>query len=269
MNKSKRIMGELDYGADFDMKLIYGDGYTEDYDLALGEEWGNPGMLVSFENTGRGYTIPAKNADKLREFVYGVPVSSSTDEREPAEASVKVSGPVTISRNELYPLTNKVVFLNLQLLEGQYSEEWATPGPLGGRSWRGHFQLVVTDELGKTLNAFSLSGHFTDELSFNDFFQIRFDDYNGDGSLDFTIGQYGSSNGNFYRLFTIRKDYDIEELSIKPGPELFISSPDRYSVNLEKANEHGFRIRYYDNAVGKQAEDVYRWDGAVFQKVNK
>jgi hypothetical protein len=269
MNKSERIMGELDYDANIDMKLVYGDGYTEDYHLGLGEEFGHSGLLVSVKNTGRGYSIPAKYADKLRELIFGLPGSSGTDNVEEAEAAVTISGAVTISRNELYPVTNTINFLSLQLLEGQYSEDWSTMGPLTGRNWSGNFQLTVTDEQGRTLSTFPLSGHFVEELGFSNFFEIRFDNYNGDGDPDFTIGQYGSSNGNFYKLFTLRQDYVIEDLSIKPGPELFISSPDRYSAKLDKVDEITFKTSNYDNAAGKTVEEKYRWDGEAFRKVTK
>ncbi|GGF71700.1 hypothetical protein GCM10010912_16070 [Paenibacillus albidus] len=72
MNKGTRINGDLDYAADYDMLLIYGDGYTQEYDLALGQERGNEGLLVAaFDSTSKGYSIPAKNADKLRGILYG------------------------------------------------------------------------------------------------------------------------------------------------------------------------------------------------------
>ncbi|WHH58574.1 hypothetical protein [Petroclostridium sp. X23] len=40
-------------------------------------------------------------------------------------------------------------------------------------------------------------------MIFNRTFLLQFEDYNSDGFPDFVIGQYGSSNGNLYRLLTI------------------------------------------------------------------
>lgn len=70
MNSSKRIAGELDYDADFRMKLVYDDGYTEDYILGLGREEGNSGLLLSAERSGTEYTVSASNADNLRKLIF-------------------------------------------------------------------------------------------------------------------------------------------------------------------------------------------------------
>lgn len=86
------------------------------------------------------------------------------------ETSVEVTGPVTLSHNELSPVTGRAGFLNLQLLEGTYSEDWTTPSPLAGRNWSGRFRLVVTDEHGKTLSSYPLNDQFAQ--TFNDFFSF-------------------------------------------------------------------------------------------------
>ncbi len=267
MNGSKRVQNDLYHGAEFKMKLTFGDGYTEDYILNLGEAIGKQGLLVPAENSAKGYTVSAKDADKLRKLVYGEADSAADAVTEAAQASVTVSGPVTVSRNDLFPVTGKHEFLDLQLLQGQYSEDWTASSAAGGRSWSGIFRLVVTDEQGQALSTFALSQHFSEELSFGEFFPIQFGDYNGDGNPDFAIGQYGSSNGSFVRLFTLNPDYSIQELNIQGDQELFISSPDRYSMKFDEA-EGGFKASHYDNAMGRQVEVFYRWDGTAFQQVN-
>ncbi|MGN7765049.1 hypothetical protein [Paenibacillus sp. 22594] len=105
MNGSKRISGELDYGVEFRMKLTYGDGYTENYILNLGEDSGNLGLLVSEENSGKGYSVSVKNADKLRKLVYAKGSSAIDTGSEAAEASVAVNRPVTILQSDLFPVT--------------------------------------------------------------------------------------------------------------------------------------------------------------------
>lgn len=269
MNKSGKLSGELDWAPEFDMKLVYGDGYSEDYYIAIGDELGYKGVFTTAENSGQGYSIPVKNSDQLRKLIFGTADKGDIEQTEPVEPSVTATGPVTISHNDLYPVTTRAQFLNLQLLDGTYSEDWATPGPLVGRNWSGRFGLFVTDEQGNTLRSFPLSDRFAAPLIFNDFFQIQFEDYNGDGDPDFTIGQYGSSNGYFYKLFTLRKNNVIEELGIKPGSDLFISTPEGYSIKLDKVDDHSFKKSYYDNKAGKQLEDIFQWDGSVFQQIDK
>jgi len=269
MNKSKRLMGKIDYSPDFEMVLNYDDGYTEKYFLALGSKAGHPGLLVASDKRGYAYNIPVKNADRLRAFIFGAAGASGNAGAGKDKSSLTASGTVTLSHNELFPVTGRREFLDLRLVKGEYSEDWITPGPLAGSSWSGIFQLVVSDEQGKALSTFPLSGHFTEELLFNDFFQIQFDDYNGDGHPDFTIGQYGTSNGSFYKLFTLGSNNVIEELKFEPVQDLFISSPERYSLKLDKVDNLSFKKNYYNNASGKQVEEVYRWDGKVFRKLDK
>lgn len=172
MNKSEKLSGELDWAPDFDMELVYGDGYSEDYYIAIGNELGYKGLFTTAENGGQGYSIPVKNADQIRQLIYGTADQANIEQTESLESSVKVTGPVTISHNDLYPLTNRTGFLNLQLLDGTYSEDWTIPGPLMGRNWSGRFGLVLIDNQGRTLNSFPLSEHFEDPIIFNDFFKF-------------------------------------------------------------------------------------------------
>ncbi|WNS45855.1 hypothetical protein [Paenibacillus sp. MMS20-IR301] len=266
MNTSKRIPGVLDFDADFSMELLYGDGYKEEYILGLGQTEGNKGLLLSAEDTEKGYSISAENADKLRRLIFSRG-NAAAARSEADGAAVETQGPVTLSRNDLFPVTGNKEFLNLQLLQGSYHENWSTASPLAGRSWSGQFRLALTNEAGEALGTFALSRHFPEELSFGDLFQIQFADYNGDGNPDFTIGQYGSGNGSLYKLFTLKANHTIEELPVEGADSgLFISSPDRYSVKLERI-DGGFRASHYDNSVGKQIETAYRWNGTAFQRV--
>lgn len=185
------------------------------------------------------------------------------------EPAVTVQGTVTLSRNELYPFAGQSGSLNLVLVRGTYQENW-DPGPLMGPDWSGQFELQWRDERGTLLASLDLSRYYAgDDMHFSGTFPIAFDDYNGDGNPDFTIGQYGSGNGNFYRLFTLTADRRIEPLAIKGGDERYISAGDsRYSTALQKAGDRGFKLRYYDNSVGKYIEEQFEWDGDLFVKVS-
>lgn len=206
-------------------------------------------------------------------FIFALGCNNNTDPVSRQEQldstnsdTITVKGPMTISSNHLYPYTQKDELLNLQLSRGSYHEDWS-PSPLTGRNWSGDFELVISDEYGNMKEAFPLNEHFKEPLVFNDFFEIQFDDYNGDGDIDFTIGQYGTSNGNFYKLFTI-KDEHIQLLQVKGYPELFItSSTGRYSTKLDKVNDNSFTKTMYDNSIGKDIEDTFIWSGNEFRLV--
>ncbi len=132
-----------------------------------------------------------------------------------------------------------------------------------GRNWRGKFQIQLSNENGEVKSAVDINDYFNDELVFNSFFDIDFDDYNGDGNIDFTIGQYASSNGSIFKLFTLDKSGQIEELPIKGQREIFGSGTGRYSTKLAK-NKLGFSSTYYDNSIGKEVIQFFAWNGTEF-----
>jgi hypothetical protein len=180
----------------------------------------------------------------------------------PTSNTIGVTGPLTLSRNDLFQLTKKHEYLSVVLISGKYFEDWS-PGPLMGRNWEGEFQIQLSNENGEVKSAVDLNAYFNDDVVFNSFFDIDFDDYNGDGNIDFTIGQYASSNGGIFKLFTLDKTGRIEELPIRGHPEIFMSGTGRYSTKLTK-NKLCFSSTYYDNSIGKDVKKSFVWNGKEF-----
>lgn len=176
--------------------------------------------------------------------------------------TIQITGPFTLSRNDLFKYTNKHEYLSVVLISGKYFEDW-TPGPFMGRNWVGEFQIQLSNESGEVTSAFELNGFGDSEIVFNSFFNIEFDDYNGDGNIDFTIGQYASSNVDVFKLFTLDQTGRIKELPIKGHPELFVSGTGRYSTKLTKT-ELGFSCSHYDNSIGKDVKQTFVWNGKEF-----
>lgn len=85
--------------------------------------------------------------------------------------------------------------------------------------------------------------------------------------MDFTVGQYGTSNGNVNKIFTLTSEDEIQELKIDGRQELFISGGQRTSILLDTIDRHSFKVEYYDNAAGKQVEEIYTWGGTQFVQV--
>lgn len=186
---------------------------------------------------------------------------------ENSNAAITVENRMTIARSNLFPMIGTHEYLSLCLIKGNYSEDWS-PGPYAGKNWSGDFRLILSDENGEEISHIDLNNYFGDEeLIFNDFFEFEFDDYNGDGTVDFTIGQYGTSNGNFYRMFMLTQDKKIQEVNIAENNELFVSGGNRYSIKLDKINKQSFKVSYYNNAVGEYQEVSYTWDGNKFIEV--
>lgn len=197
------------------------------------------------------------------EYSGSIPIDKSIVELStpiPTSNTIQVTGPFTLSRNNLFQFTNRHEYLSVVLISGTYSEDWS-PGPFMGRNWVGEFQIQLSNENGEVTSAIDLNG-FSDVV-FNSFFNIEFDDYNEDGNIDFTIGQYASSNGNVFKLFTLDESGRIEELTIKGYPEVFMSGTERYSTKLAKIKS-GFSSTYYDNSIGKEVKQTFVWNGNEF-----
>lgn len=195
-------------------------------------------------------------------------ISCSSKEHEPpagAWESITIQSPMTVSSNDLHPVTGKDQRLRIKLVKGRYYEDWY-PGPLTGPVWEGEYVAELADEYGNTIAETDLGRFFGEPLAFNSHFRLEFDDYNGDGDADFTIGQYASSNGRHFRIFTLRESGEVEELPLIDHAPLFISDyTDVHSTRLEKIEPHGFKIVHYDMSAGKHVESVFRWNGEAFE----
>ncbi|HHW66210.1 MAG TPA: hypothetical protein GXX16_00680 [Epulopiscium sp.] len=149
--------------------------------------------------------------------------------------------------------------LILKMTDGRYYEE-KEPGPYMGPNWEGKFYIQLIDQKGKILSELDLNKAFNEQkLIFQSVFNIEFDDYNNDGSMDFAIGQYVSGNSNAYKLFTITSDGKIEELPIKDQAEILSSGGNKYSKEFEKIDEVSFKNQCYDNTKGEMVETCYTW----------
>lgn len=192
--------------------------------------------------------------------------NSSTENKE-IYSDIEIQSPMTLSNNDLYPVIGEQKYLRLRMVKGKYYEDWF-PGAYMGTIWEGHFVLELSDQSGNVISKMDLDRVYNEHLIFNSSFQIQFDDYNDDGDIDFTIGQHASSNGKVYKLFTLRKDGSIEELTVKGYSSLFVSNTTGfYSTKLTKVDNVSFKIEYYDNSKGENIEEVFRWDGEAFVRV--
>lgn len=193
--------------------------------------------------------------------------SNSSVENKENYPHIIIQSPMTLSSNDLFHINGEHQYLRLKMVEGKYYEDW-TPGAYMGTIWEGCFIIELADESGNVISQTDLNKIYKDPLIFNSSFQIEFDDYNNDGDFDFTIGQYASSNGRNYKLFTLRKNGEIGELAIKGYSSLLISNTTGYySTKLTKVDNVTFKTEYYNNSEGKSCEDVFKWDGKEFIKV--
>ena len=86
-------------------------------------------------------------------------------------------------------------------------------------------------------------------------FTLCFDDYNGDGDPDWTVGQWLSSNAKCYSLFPLDGAGEIRPISDAFG---IVSDSGGYSTAFSACAD-GFQTEVYDNAAGTWSQVTYVW----------
>ena len=145
-----------------------------------------------------------------------------------------------------------------------------------GEKWEGYFSIQVKRD-NKVLSRQSLNQlMFPHEkkpgpLSFwTPEFSLVFNDYNMDGQTDFNIGQYGSCNGNYYKIFTVKPDGVIVPVPIRDADGFFISRAKKQnSTDLIRVRNGLLNHKYYDNIAGKYFTIHYKWVDGQFIPVKK
>ncbi|QGQ99061.1 hypothetical protein EHS13_31380 [Paenibacillus psychroresistens] len=137
------------------------------------------------------------------------------------------------------------------------------PGAFQGTFLFGSFEVVATDPAGKELAKLGLNDVFDGgEMNFRKElpFEIQFDDYNEDGESDFTVGQWGGSNGNFYSMLTISSSgFEVLEENI-------YSADHRPSIRYRKIAGKAFLNKYYDQIIGADMDVIHRWKDGAFHR---
>jgi hypothetical protein len=172
--------------------------------------------------------------------------------------------PTVISSSCFYPLqATEIQTLSIVMTEGEFSEQ-LDAGPYSGWNYVGNFVIEGKDADGNLVSSLDLNEVFGGgNLVFGPMVELAFEDYNQDGNLDFTIGQWGTSNGFIYRLFSVNQESEIVALPIEDDLSIFSACFD-YSTFFEKAGDTVFLVPFYDNTVGKNQIAYYRWDGMSY-----
>ena len=147
------------------------------------------------------------------------------------------------------------------------AEPWCGAGDM----WRGRFELRVRRG-GRVLDRRAFGPLFWppdgqgEEITFWAPLRIVLADYNGDGRPDFNLGQYGSCNGNLYRLYTLGPAGRLAELPLAGGGAVLVSGAGRSNSTRAIAARGGvISASHYDNLLGRVVTRRWRWDGKRFQ----
>jgi hypothetical protein len=191
-------------------------------------------------------------------FMLTLAACSKQEQKNINAADIKIESPIVFSHNSVKIADKSTVFVNIEMISGQYAYD-EFPGNNQGSNWSGQYQIrVYKDETDFKnpicLAPVSIAG--SQPMDFKSEFALAFDDYNNDNNPDFTLGQYVSSNGYEYALFTINQAGEAEKLDT--DGLMYISEHD-YSVKLEKLSSTSFAISSYDNGTGETVKTIYQW----------
>ncbi|WP_442601824.1 hypothetical protein [Paenibacillus sp. KN14-4R] len=64
-----KMLGELNYGAEYNMTITYSNNTIKNFHLSLGSDRSMKGLLVDQTNTSQGYEISMKYANQLRDLL--------------------------------------------------------------------------------------------------------------------------------------------------------------------------------------------------------
>lgn len=180
------------------------------------------------------------------------------------DESIQIKSPIVVSHNSVMLKDGSYVYVNIEMTKGSYS--FATlGGSVYGSNWEGEYQIRVYREENEYDNpSFKTPLCIANEssLNFNSLFYLEFDDYNNDGNPDFTIGQWGSSNGNNFEIFSI----DNEGTVINLNTEVFVSDHS-FSILLEKLSPTSFTFSYYNIIEAEWKQSIYEWKEDSFIKI--
>ena len=131
----------------------------------------------------------------------------------------------------------------------------------------GRFDAVMT-LAGRPPTRTNLNDLFGGEsLSFGaTFWQIVAADYNGDGRLDFNLGQYASCNGWSYSVLSVMDDGSVIKRALRPARDIRVTDFANSTRKLAPVSGGGFRATWYDNSRGN-VRTLYCWNSSAAQFV--
>ena len=157
--------------------------------------------------------------------------------------------------------------IDIVLVQGQWYYHMYVNG--GGERWGGQFEIrVLKGE--RILSRVSLNRLWSREDSSDLWFRapefpLVFQDYNGDGQVDFNVGQNAGSQYTTVQMFTVRPGGQIEALTLARNEgRLTVSAG--YGRNTAYGIEavHGVISHWTYTGAGRGETNYWRWDGKQF-----
>ncbi len=173
--------------------------------------------------------------------------------------------PYTISRNSVKLPDGTMLYVNIEMTEGEYydssSPKYVQNGGMFETNYLGFYRVAIYTDSSSSDAVYKMPVMFeTDRLNFEKEFSLVFDDYNNDGNPDFTLGQWADDNGSSYQLFTVLPGGEIKQLPCEGLCAVGFES----SLRLIKASPTSFSCEVYDMKAGGKVTLTYSWQDDAF-----
>lgn len=188
-------------------------------------------------------------------------------------AEITVQAPIILAEGHTQLASGENVAVYLEMIKGRYFQADLGESPYLS-NFQGTYQFRVTEKANpsNTLCTEVISFDDGGELNFSQTFVLGFQDYNGDGNPDFTLGQRSVGSTNMlYQLYSLNSDGNIYNLTFSDGHKAFIALADTnkassFSIKLELRDGQVI-IPYYDAEFGGIKEISYQWENNSFFNV--
>lgn len=191
-------------------------------------------MLVG-DATNNEMIIPGSPSNITEQAMY--------NNGENSKQYIDISEAVVMTETAIGKFTVKII-----LKEGKYITEESSPF---FDTYEGDFEFVVLNDNTTVFTEKIVIGNSDELIAIRKDFKLQVADYNGDGNLDFALGQYISSNSFIYQFYSIDSTGTIHLLSLdSPGGKTIEATHEGYSPLFKsKANKIAYKV--YDQHKGE------------------
>lgn len=177
--------------------------------------------------------------------------------------NISINDPIIIGQADTILAGGDSVVITLEMVSGEYFTANNTISTYR-TNFKGEFQFCVRNGLDDAILFKERVVFEEDDICFDKMFDIVVDDYNNDGNPDFTIGQYGGSTNNIFKLYNVLPSGKIKEMLV--GNTNIMTIANRcFSVKLDKMDKTTFYARHYNNEIAEFVDIVYTWDSKKFK----
>ncbi len=179
-----------------------------------------------------------------------IPDSTSNNDESVIDKNVKNKEEDTeINKDIIITETSVGNFtVNINLKEGIYIADELSPYL---DTYQGDFEFVVTNDREAVFKEKITIGNANEILAFKKDIILQTADYNGDGNLDFALGQYASSNSFIYQFYTINNKGKISLLSLDSSDGKTIEAKNEGYSPIFESEDSNVSYEIYNQELGE------------------